>query len=237
MSLFGPKNPVGSTQDILKFAEIRDNTVILKDGNFRQIVLCSSINFALKSEQEQTAIVFQYQNFLNSLTFPIQILMQSKRLDLSNYLANLEKIGNLQTNELLKAQTLDYVHFVTRLIELANIMDKRFFVVVPYMVPIKIGVGGAKAKNVVYSPEEFARYKVELEQRVQVVSSGLSSMGIRTATLNTQQIIELLYGVYNPEEASKEKIVEAESLQGEVVSSELLMPEVKKDEQSPATNQ
>jgi hypothetical protein len=237
MGFFGPKNPIGSTQDILKFAEIRDNTVILKDGNLRQIVLCSSINFALKSEQEQTAIIFQYQNFLNSLTFPIQILMQSKRLDLSNYLANLEKIGNTQTNELLKAQTLDYVHFVTRLIELANIMDKRFFVVVPLMMPVKIGVGGAKAKNVVYSPEEFSGYKVELEQRVQVVSAGLNSMGIRTATLNTQQIIELLYGVYNPEEASKEKIVEAESLQGEVVSSELLMPEVKKNEQSPTPNQ
>jgi type IV secretory pathway VirB4 component len=235
LGLFGPKKP-GSTQEILKFAEIRDNTIILKDGNLRQVVLCSSINFALKSDQEQTAIIYQYQNFLNSLTFPVQILMQSKKLDLSNYLANLEKIGNTQTNELLKVQTLDYVSFVKRLIELANIMDKRFYIIVPFMVPPRApGVSGKKEQKIVYSPEEFQKYKTELEQRTQVIQAGLNGLSIRTATLNTQQIIELLYGVYNPEEANKEKIIEAEQLQGEVVSSELLRPPVKKDEQSTDT--
>jgi type IV secretory pathway VirB4 component len=232
LALFGPPK-TGSTQDILKFAEIRDNTIILKDGNFRQVVLCSSINFALKSEQEQTAIIYQYQNFLNSLNFPIQILMHSKRLDLSNYLANLEKIGNLQKNELLKAQTLDYISFVKRLIDLANIMDKRFFIVVPYMAPPKVATS-KKSQKIVYSPTDFEKYKTELEQRVQVIQSGLSGIGIRTATLNTQQLIELMYGVYNPEEASKEKIVEATELSGEVVSSELLRPKAK-DEQSTPT--
>src|SRR3972149_972341 len=101
MSLFGPKQPVGSTQEALKFAEIRERTIILKDGNLRQVLLCSSINFALKSEQEQNALIFQYQNFLNSLEFPIQILMQSKKLDLSGYLTKLEARSNEQTNELL----------------------------------------------------------------------------------------------------------------------------------------
>ena len=237
MGFFDAKKP-GSTQEILKFAEIRDNTVILKDGNLRQIMLCSSINFALKSEQEQTAIIYQYQNFLNSLSFPVQIVMQSKKLDLSNYLANLEKIGNTQTNELLKVQTLDYVSFVKRLIELANIMDKRFYIVIPLMVPLAANtpkVAGKKAQKIVYSPEQFKKYKTELEQRTQVIQSGLTAMGIRTATLNTQQIIELMYGVYNPEEANKEKIIEAAELQGDVVTSELLRPRTPKDDKSTDT--
>ena len=237
MGFFDAKKP-GSTQEILKFAEIRDNTVILKDGNLRQIMLCSSINFALKSEQEQTAIIYQYQNFLNSLVFPVQIVMQSKKLDLANYLTNLEKIGNTQTNELLKVQTLDYVSFVKRLIELANIMDKRFYIVVPFMIPPRVNppkTSGKKTQTIVYSPEEFKKYKTELEQRTQVIQSGLNGMGIRTATLNTQQIIELLYGVYNPEEANKEKIIEARELQGDVVSSELLRPRAPKDDKSPDT--
>jgi len=237
LGFFDAKKP-GSTQEILKFAEIRDNTVILKDGNLRQIMLCSSINFALKSEQEQTAIIYQYQNFLNSLVFPVQIVMQSKKLDLANYLTNLEKIGNTQTNELLKVQTLDYVSFVKRLIELANIMDKRFYIVVPFMIPPRVNppkTSGKKTQTIVYSPEEFKKYKTELEQRTQVIQSGLNGMGIRTATLNTQQIIELLYGVYNPEEANKEKIIEARELQGDVVSSELLRPRAPKDDKSPDT--
>lgn len=235
MGLFGPKEEVGSTQDALKFAEIHNDTIILKDGNLRQVLLCSSINFALKSEQEQNAIVFAYQNFLNSLNFPIQILMQSKKLDLSNYLAKLSEKANSQTNELLRAQTLDYIDFIKRLINLANIMDKRFYVVVSYLVPPKIDplknpIQGASPLMI--STTEFDTYKKELEQRVQVIESGLGSIGVRTALLNTQQLIELLYGVYNPEEAYKEKLTDVDNLTGEVVSSELLQkdkPEEKKE--------
>ena len=147
MGFFGPKQQVGSTQDTLKFAEIRNDTVVLKDGNLRQVLLCSSINFALKSEQEQNAIVYAYQNFLNSLNFPIQILMQSKKLDLSNYLKKLSEKANSQTNELLRSQTLDYIDFIKRLINLANIMDKRFYVVVPFAIPPKIGPGNPLSRN------------------------------------------------------------------------------------------
>jgi len=225
LGFFGPKQQVGSTQDTLKFAEIRNDTVVLKDGNLRQVLLCSSINFALKSEQEQNAIVYAYQNFLNSLNFPIQILMQSKKLDLSNYLKKLSEKANSQTNELLRSQTLDYIDFIKRLINLANIMDKRFYVVVPFAIPPKIGPGNPLSRNqqtqTLLSNNEFDTYGKELEQRVQVIESGLGTIGIRTAKLNTQQLIELLYGVYNPEEANKEKLTEAENLTGDVVKSEL----------------
>ncbi len=238
MSLFGPKQPVGSTQDALKFAEIRNDTIILKDGNLRQILLCSSINFALKSEQEQNAIIFQYQNFVNSLTFPIQILMQSKKLDLSNYLAKLNEKANSQTNELLRAQTIDYIDFIKKLINLANIMDKRFYVTIPYLIPPKIGVGkniGKSTPQVTLTSQEFDNYRKELDQRVKTVESGLGSIGIRTALLNTQQLIELLYSVYNPEEAVKEKLIAADELTGDVVKSELFKPAEKKEENASAS--
>ncbi len=230
MALFSKNKEIGSTQDALRFAEIRDGTVVLKDGNLRKILLCSSINFSLKSEQEQNAIIFQYQNFLNSLDFPIQILMQSKKLDLSNYLAKLEGRADEQTNELLRLQTNDYVEFIKRLINLANIMDKRFYVVVPYLVPPKMASpkismpGSNEAPPPILSEEEFNQYSKEIDQRIQVIQSGLGSIGIRSALLSTQQIIELLYGVYNPEEANKQKIASAEELQGEVVESEVFRP-------------
>lgn len=236
MGLFSPKQEVGSTQDALAFAEIHDDTVILKDGNLRQILLCSSINFSLKSEQEQNAIIFAYQNFLNSLDFPVQILMQSKKLDLSIYLAKLETVANKQSNELLRMQTLDYIDFVKRLINMANIMDKRFYAVIPYMIPPKVSapkvsdIKGSRKPQASITPEEFEHYKVELERRVQVIESGLGSIGIRTAKLNTQQIIELLYAAYNPEEAAKEKLIDAGELNSEYIQSDLLKPEETKKE-------
>lgn len=239
MSLFKKNQEIGSTQNALKFAEIRDGVAILQDGNLRQILLCSSINFSLKSEQEQNAIIFAYQNFLNSLNFPLQILMQSKKLDLSRYLAKLDEKAKSQTNELLRLQTLDYIDFIKRLINLANIMDKRFYVVIPFLIPPKVTppkiptkLPGTKEQIVqpILTPQEFETYKKELEQRVQVVQSGLGTIGIRSALLDTQQIIELLYAVYNPEEAAKEKLVEAESLQGEIVESELTKPPKQQEE-------
>jgi hypothetical protein len=241
LALFGPKQEIGSTQDALRFAEIRDATIVLKEGHLRQILLCSSINFSLKSEQEQNAIIFAYQNFLNSLDFPIQILMQSKKLDLSNYLTKLETRSNEQTNELLRLQTTDYIEFIKRLINLANIMDKRFYVIIPYLVPPKMAsrniplLGKQDLPQPVLSEEEFNQYKKELEHRVQVIQSGLGSIGIRTALLSTQQIIELIYGVYNPEEASKEKITAAEELQGEVVESEVFRPQAPKAKEDNAS--
>lgn len=222
MAFWGkPKNkPIPSTQGVLRFSEIRDSVVITKNGELRKILMTSSINFALKSEQEQNAIIFAYQNFLNSLEFPVQILMQSKKLDLGNYLGKLKDAGNSQTNELLRMQTLDYVDFIARLINIANIMDKKFYVVIPFIPPPKM----QQQKTTMITVAEFEKYKVELNQRVQTVQSGLGSVGIRSAELNTQQIIELLYGIYNPQEATKQKITEATNLTSNVVKSELERP-------------
>ncbi|AKM82273.1 TPA: hypothetical protein DD449_04240 [Candidatus Berkelbacteria bacterium] len=226
MGIWGnPQPQVSSTQEILKFAEIHDGIIITKTGELRAILMVSSINFALKSEQEQTAIIFAYQNFLNSLEFPIQIMMQSKKLDLSNYLASLKKIGQVQTNELLRVQTLDYIDFVGRLINIANIMDKKFYVCISFAAPPKMSQSAAKNETPKITMQEFETYKQELVQRIQVIESGLGSIGIRCAQLGSQQIIELLYGIYNPEESSKEKLTQIDNLTSQVVESAVLNPE------------
>lgn len=228
MGLWGKNKPqVASTQEILAFSEIRDNIVITKTGELRVILMVSSINFALKSEQEQTAIIFAYQNFLNSLEFPIQILIQSKRLDLFNYLKKLKEVSSAQTNELLRMQTLDYTEFIERLINIANIMDKKFYCVIPFTPPPKgmpIKSSREKEQTPLMSYADFKSYSQELEHRKQVVSSGLSSVGLRSAPLETQQIIELLYGIYNPEEASRQKLVNFNNLTSAVVESEIEKP-------------
>ena len=226
MALFSKPPQVASTQEILRFAEIHDSIVITKTGELRVILMVSSINFALKSEQEQTAIVFAYQNFLNSLEFPIQIVMQSKKLDLFNYLAKLKKVSQTQTNELLRMQTTDYMDFISRLINVANIMDKKFFVVIPFKPIPKVGVSlpSKQTPGPSMTLTDFNQYKEILTQRVQVIESGLGSIGVRCAQLNTQQIIELFYGIYNPDEAAKQKLTKVEELTTQVVESEIEKP-------------
>lgn len=222
------QQPIVSTQEFLAFGEIHEGIVITKTGELRVVLMASSINFSLKSEQEQTAIIYAYQSFLNSLTFPIQIMMQSRQLDLSKYLAKLKESSAKQANELLKNQMEDYRNYVEKLIKVANIMDKKFYIVIPYMPPtttamVKPGLFNKQKDNssVKITPEQFSGYKQELSQRVQVIQSGLGSIGVRTAQLNTQQIVELLYGIYNPEEAAKEKLINFNHLNSDVVESEI----------------
>jgi len=223
------KQPVPSTQEFIAFSEIHEGVVITKNGELRVILMASSINFSLKSEQEQTAIVYAYQNFLNSLSFPIQIMMQSRQLDLSKYMGKLKKIADAQTQDLLRNQTLDYMDFIEKLIKLANIMDKKFYVVIPYMPATTTSIekpsslfGPKKQTSTVkITPEQFTKYHQELQQRVTVIQSGLGSIGVRTAQLNTQQIVELMYEIYNPEEAAKEKLINFNSLNSEIVESEI----------------
>lgn len=229
MSLFGNNKPqVASTQEILRFAEIRDGIIITKTGELRQILMVSSINFALKSEQEQTAIIFAYQNFLNSLDFPIQILMQSKKLDLYGYLKKLKDVAASQTNEPLRVQTVDYVDFIERLINIANIMDKKFYCVVSFVPVPKMGTPTLPKKKQTAGPlltfSQYQEYKKELDHRTQVISAGLNSVGLRSAPLETQQIIELFYSIYNPEEAAKQKLIQFENLNSQVVESEIERP-------------
>lgn len=207
-------NPNLSTQAHIPISAIYDDVIVTQKGLFAQVVMVNSLNFGLKSEEEQNAIIAQYQSFLNSLSFPIQITMHSKQLDLTAYVKDLEARIPQEPNELIRYQIQEYLDFIQKLISIANIMDKKFFITVPYQLPPnEIPKGGILATlfgtarvHLKVPLKKFATIKGELEQRAGNIMSGLMSMGITSQTLSTKQLIELFYRTYNPEEAMREKI-------------------------------
>lgn len=207
MAKTGRKFKAPSTVRYLPIAEIKDDLVILKDGTLRQVLLVSSLNFALKSEEEQQAIIQGYVQFLNSLDFPIQIVIRSRSLDISDYLERLKEQGKEQTNELLRIQIEEYRRYITELISMADIMDKKFYVIVPYSPFTDKKKSFWTRAYEVLSPssvvklktERLAKYKEELARRVGQVQGGLSSLGLNMAVLDTRGLIELFYQVYNPQ--------------------------------------
>lgn len=213
-----PKGP--STQQFVPIKEIKDGVVVMKDGSLRSVVLVSSINFALKNDEEKDAIIFSYQSFLNSLNYPVQIMIKSRRLYLDNYLQSLAKIVENQTNELLRLQTAEYISYIEELLEYSNIMEKRFFVVVPYY-PSGVEKVGLLKKLIPSTPTDngdFDSSKMELNQRVDNIISGLSSVGLRCVSLDTEELIELYYTFYNPDTSGNEKIQDTNNLESSIIT-------------------
>ncbi len=210
-----------STQKFLNVAGIRDGIIILKNKALRAIVMCSSINFALMSEDEQKAKVFGYQDFLNSLNFPVQIVIQTRKLNIAGYLEKVKEAERMQDNELLRMQTAEYAEFIKSMVELGNITTSHYYVSIPYS-PAGIEATESimdKIKGII-SPaskikEEqvgFQKQQEELLLRVNTVISGLGGVGIQSAQLNTQEVVELLYSWYNPDESTTEILGELEKL-------------------------
>lgn len=194
-----------ATQNFIPIKEVRDGIVVLKDGGLRAIIMVSSLNFDLKSDDEQNALVAQFQNLLNSLEFSMQLFIQSRELDIQPYLNLLE--GRLKEipEELLQVQTKEYIEFIKWFTEQSNIMRKSFFVVVPYGSVAISGKGGflsgllgGKKKQAEADFQRFEEARSQLEQRVSVVQQGLSSIGVRGVQLGTQEAIEVYYKIFNP---------------------------------------
>jgi len=209
-----------STQKFLDIAEIKDGTVIMKDGTLRSVLMVSSINFALKSEDEQKAIIGQYISFLNALEYPLQIVIQSRRLNIDKYLERLKKSQADQKNELLRMQIADYRNFVQELVTIGQIMQKQFFVVVSYN-PLSDRAKSFWTRTMeVMSPivslrlaeEVFRRRKADLDGRTENIESSLISMGLKSVRLDTQSLIELYYRVYNPETYDTQKMIDVDKL-------------------------
>lgn len=192
-----------STQQFLEIEDIREGCLILKNKSVRGILAVSSLNFALKSEEEQNAILYQFQNFLNSLDFPIQIYIQSRKLNLTGYIERLKELEKNQKDELLKIQTREYIKFIENLLAESSIMKKNFYVIVPFVPVIVPGMRGKEKKeNVsVLSEEEFQRAKFQLWQRMEFVAHGLRNCGLYATPLNTVELIELFWAIFHPEEA------------------------------------
>ena len=218
------KAPASSTQTFLKIAEIKNDTVVLKNGGLRGVLKVSSINFNLKSEDEQNAIIYSYQGFLNTLEHPIQILVRSKKLDIDDYLEDLKKVGDNQTNQLLQQQTYEYIEYVSKLVEYADIMEKEFFVIVPYdpFRAQKLNMFQKffqkmnpkdKYSEVKRNHEEFVKLKKNLSSRINTVKVGLENCGLQVEELDTKALIELYYQSYNPTASRYQKLDELEETQ------------------------
>jgi type IV secretory pathway VirB4 component len=212
-----PQNPQNatqsnsqSTQNFVPISEVRDGIVVMKDGSLRAVLLASSINFALKSEDEQTAFIVQFQNYLNSMDFSTQIFVQSRMLDIRPYIATLEEAYKEQLDDLMRVQIREYIEFIKSFTEAANIMTKNFFLVVPYspaMAMTKAGIGNilpfGHKNTATENNKSFEEQVTQLEQRVSIVQQGLIRTGVRTVQLGTEEAIELLYKLFNPGEEGK----------------------------------
>jgi hypothetical protein len=198
--------PSGATQQFVSVKEIKNGIVVLKDGSFRGILICSSINFGLKSTDEQHAITLGFQNFLNTLDFSIQIVVNSRKMDLRPYLALLGEKAGEQKTDLMKIQLREYIEFVRTFAEQANIMTKSFYIVVSYAPRVSTASaagffhrGDAAGKSAA-AAVAFEEERVQLEQRMTLVASGLAGTGVRAVPLGTEEVIELLYRSFNPGE-------------------------------------
>lgn len=230
------KSKLLSTQRYLEFAGVHDDILILKSGGIRAVLEVNSINFNLKSKEEQNSIIYGYQRFLNGLDFPVQILMRSRKLDIDQYLDDLKEKTRHQQNELLKTQMVEYTEYISKLVEYADIMEKRFFVVIPQnpMRAEKTSVWTSfldkifpddKVIEVIQRQKEFKNLKKGLDERANVVKTGLENCGLSVKQLNTEKIIELFYQCYNPQTSRTQKLTSVEDLSVSGNSSDNLVNE------------
>jgi len=202
------------TSQFVDVQDVREDVVILKDGSFRAIVEIGSINFGLKSLEEQSAIISRYEGFLNSLDFPVQILINSRKLNLEEYIGKIDKLTETLDNELLKIQAAEYSRFIRGLLEISSVMSKKFYIIIPfYLITQKSKKGFLSGISSMLNPkaeikkitnEDFNECRNQLNQRVSIITDGLSSLGLTLKQLSGNELANIFYSLYNPE--AKEKI-------------------------------
>lgn len=222
-----PAQPVSqnTTQNSLLISEIRDGMAIMSDGSFRAVVACKSINFDLMSSREREGVEFSYQNFLNALYFPVQIFIRSQRVDIGPYIERLVTIRRAQDNMLLNVLMDDYINFIDILSQEANIMDKSFFIVIPFFPAGDLNTLKEQGKGffgkIFAKPQTTAtkidkaaydKAKDEIKNRVDSVTSGLFQLGVKSVQLNTKELGELYYNMYNPDTAVREPLGDFENV-------------------------
>lgn len=215
------KSGAKSSQELIKLAEIRDGVAILNNSSMRMTLMVSSVNFALKSQDEQDAIIYAYQDFLNSMDYPLQVTVTSRKMDITPYLEQVRELKEKQENELLRLQMEEYMNFVGELVKNSNIMTKSFFVTIPFSVQqsskegffgkVRKGAKSVAGKHVI-SDEEFEHSRAQLLQRVNQVAMGLRGMGLRVVPLQTQEMLELFYNAYNPNTSRNQRLHNAGQL-------------------------
>ncbi len=228
-----PHTNPNSTQNALEIAEVRDGLVIMNDGSFRSAVMVKSINFDLMSPQEQEGVEYSYQGFLNSLYFPVQIYIHSQKVDLQPYIDKLSKIRNEHDNMLLAMLMDDYINFIDQISQQTNIMDKHFYVVIPFYPTVDVQKTLSQSKNffsgvftmfnkkdkhVSINEADLENAKTELRNRVQSVLSALQQCGVQGLPLDTQELIELYYDTYNPDTATRQQLKSFNGMTTEIIT-------------------
>lgn len=228
-----PKTNPNSTQNSLQIAEIRDGIVIMNDGTYRSVIMVKSINFDLMSQAEQEAVEYSFQGFLNSLYFPVQIFIRSQKVDLQPYVEKLDKIRTEHDNMLLALLMDDYIEYIDALSQQTNIMDKKFYVVIPYSTapnpdqaltnnkgffPGLVEMFSNKSEHIIINEASLEKAKTELRNRVQSVLSGLMQCGVKGLPLDTQELIELYYDTYNPDTATRQQLKNFNNLTADVIT-------------------
>ena len=197
-----------STKQFIEIQEIRDDVLIMKDGSLKQVIKVGSTNFELKSQDEQMAVLQGFRDFLNALDFSLEIAVMSRKLNINKYLAVLNELIENQQNELLRIQAVEYSRFVKELTQLANIMSKDFFVVVPFYIGPRVKGGIKEMVKSIFkpsgiakelTPEEFESYKLQINQRVNLVYENLAGLGLGAKVLEKEELTNLYYRLYNPE--------------------------------------
>lgn len=216
-------NP-NSTQNSLQIAEVRDGIVIMNDGSFRAVIACQSINFDLMSPEEREAVEYSYQGFLNSLYFPVQIFVRSQKVDMRPYIEKLDKIRSEHDNMLLALLMEDYIGYMDALAQQTNIMDKKFYIIIPFFKEGDLGkvteaskgfftgIFGKKEEQVTINEQDLEAAKSELRNRIQSVMAGLQQCSIPSVPLDTSELIELYYDAYNPDTATRQQITNFQNL-------------------------
>lgn len=224
------KSNPNSTQNTLQIAEIRDGIVIMHDGSFRAVIACQSINFDLMSPEEREAVEYSYQGFLNSLYFDIQIFVRSQKVDMRPYIEKLDKIRSEHDNMLLALLMEDYIVYMNDIALQTNIMDKKFYVIVPFINAIDAkktvqasknfftNIFGQKDQKVVINEQDLEKAKTELRNRVQSIMAGLQQCGVQSIPLDTQELIELYYDAYNPDTATRQQLKNFSAVSTDVVT-------------------
>ena len=202
-----------ATQQFLEIQDIREGVLLLKNKSIRGVLMVSSINFALKSEEEQTAIIYAFQSFLNSLDFSCQIVIQSRNINITPYLDSLKDLENKQPNEQLREQTASYRDFIKNMVTGDVVMTKNFYAVVPYTLTEALGMKGAaqqfkalsqftkKQQSGAMKEDDFQRCKTQLWQRMEYLAMGLRRCGLEAVPLTTPELIELFWAIHHPDQA------------------------------------
>ncbi len=221
-----------STQDHLDILDIRDNIILLKNGNAVGVLQTNAVNFDLLSESEQDALIFAYASLLNSLSFPIQIVIRSKRMDISSYLEKLDEAREQQTNSRLQKQIVRYSEFVKDLIAKNNVLDKRFYIVIPFS---ELKIGSLAPTQILFGKKRvffdkwavLEKAKTQLGPKQDQITKQLGRIGIKAKVLNTQELVELFYDIYNPNSSAEQKV----SINVQEYTAPIVQPAIETEEE------